>query len=279
MDKRSSSFTVWASRRKEIRKGDINTIFGNWPINLIGTGLELGAGDGYQSALLSKYVRTMISAEYNKTRLPNDASRSNSRHKFVIADAELLPFKLGSFDLIFSSSVLEHIPDRKTCLKELDRVLGEDGLMVHVMPNRLWKILNILLFYPFGLYVLINNERRRFAFQKFKFDPLDNNQKTQRRNRFSNIFPSIHGTYSSHFSEFIAFGRRRWVREFEDQGFVVHEIKKLCFSSSYRFGLNGIRKVLERLGIVTSYAYIASKNSSPPEWFSEDPVNTDLSGY
>jgi SAM-dependent methyltransferase len=43
---------------------------------------------------------------------------------FVVADACYLPFKDGAFDLVFSSHVIEHVPDPKKMFGELCRVTG-----------------------------------------------------------------------------------------------------------------------------------------------------------
>lgn len=56
-------------------------------------------------------------------------------------DPELpLPFPDGSFDLIESMDVMEHVPDARTYLAELVRVLAPGGMILVVTPNRLWPI-------------------------------------------------------------------------------------------------------------------------------------------
>lgn len=48
----------------------------------------------------------------------------------VVANAEDLPFKDGSFDLVNMSSVLEHIPDVERAIAEVGRILRPGGLFV-----------------------------------------------------------------------------------------------------------------------------------------------------
>lgn len=46
--------------------------------------------------------------------------------EFIVADAELLPFRNGHFDVICASSVIDRVPDTDQFLKQVDRI-GHDG--------------------------------------------------------------------------------------------------------------------------------------------------------
>ncbi|MBI5327785.1 MAG: class I SAM-dependent methyltransferase [Deltaproteobacteria bacterium] len=52
----------------------------------------------------------------------------------VITDAHYLPFKSGSFQQIICSEVLEHLSNPKQAVKEMARVLGDNGRLVLTMP-------------------------------------------------------------------------------------------------------------------------------------------------
>ena len=52
-----------------------------------------------------------------------------------IADINKLPFADASFDCIICSEVLEHIPDHKNAIKELDRILKPHGTLVVSVPR------------------------------------------------------------------------------------------------------------------------------------------------
>jgi ubiquinone/menaquinone biosynthesis C-methylase UbiE len=52
-----------------------------------------------------------------------------------IADINKLPFADASFDCIICSEVLEHIPDHKNAIKELDRILKPNGTLAVSVPR------------------------------------------------------------------------------------------------------------------------------------------------
>lgn len=52
-----------------------------------------------------------------------------------IADINKLPFADASFDCIICSEVLEHIPDHRKAIKELDRILKPQGTLVVSVPR------------------------------------------------------------------------------------------------------------------------------------------------
>ena len=52
----------------------------------------------------------------------------------VVYDGNQIPFSDNSFDLIISSSVLEHVEDINTCISEAYRVLKPNGKFISVVP-------------------------------------------------------------------------------------------------------------------------------------------------
>ncbi len=52
-----------------------------------------------------------------------------------VSDITCLPFEDASFDLVICSEVLEHIPDEKTAVREIIRVLKPGGTLVVSVPR------------------------------------------------------------------------------------------------------------------------------------------------
>jgi 2-polyprenyl-3-methyl-5-hydroxy-6-metoxy-1,4-benzoquinol methylase len=105
--------------------------------------LEVGAGLGLTSAFLST-CGFEISAlepaglgfEEHEKLAANVASVVGSEHRLLpIGAADLNVSAHGTFDLVFSSNVLEHIDDPVAALRSMLGVLSPTGLMVHSCPN------------------------------------------------------------------------------------------------------------------------------------------------
>ena len=56
--------------------------------------------------------------------------------RFVCGDAGSLPFRAGSFDLVYCYSTIEHVADYRRVLREIVRVLRPGGLLYLHAPNR-----------------------------------------------------------------------------------------------------------------------------------------------
>lgn len=63
-------------------------------------------------------------------------SRHSSIDHLVLCDAAALPFRDGSFTLVTSSMVVEHLPDPEHAFREVARVTRPAGTFVVFTPNR-----------------------------------------------------------------------------------------------------------------------------------------------
>lgn len=61
--------------------------------------------------------------------------------KFIVGDAEKLPYKKDFFDAVFCLEMLEHVDDPEAVLSEIKRVLKKGGYGVILVPsdNKLFK--------------------------------------------------------------------------------------------------------------------------------------------
>lgn len=63
------------------------------------------------------------------------AKANNVSDRFVSACGEEIPFKSDYFDIVYSTSVLEHVKDPERVISEAIRVLKPGGLFQFVIPN------------------------------------------------------------------------------------------------------------------------------------------------
>ena len=107
--------------------------------------LDHCGGDGYVSALAFNGRQLDACADFDRTRL--EAARSSGRYKSVVwADVgKELPFEDRQFATVLNNSGIEHVPDLRTALSEINRVLKVGG-KVHL------NVLNRRYFdnWPFG---------------------------------------------------------------------------------------------------------------------------------
>lgn len=74
-------------------------------------------------------IRGYLTIDYTATSFDPDRPAEG-------VDIQDLPYVNESFDLIYCSHVLEHVPDDRRAMRELRRVLAPDGLAVIMVPTR-----------------------------------------------------------------------------------------------------------------------------------------------
>jgi SAM-dependent methyltransferase len=172
--------------------------------------LEIGAGTGQQALAISRRGFTVEAIEiassgYSEARV----------YPIIDYDGTHLPFPDASFDVVFSSNVLEHVPDVSQLNREISRVLKPDGFAVHVMPTPSWRIWTTATSIPAALqYALASRASAGPHLAPAGRPPpslLD-----QLRRHFGR-----HGDHGSVVSELWLFHPRRWRRIFQGDGFVV----------------------------------------------------------
>jgi SAM-dependent methyltransferase len=101
--------------------------------------LDFGAGAGYQALRLAQLG-------YQVDAVDLAASQYTSARVFPVVgyDGQVLPFATGSFDVVFSSNVLEHVSNLERTLAEMQRVLKRNGVMIHVLPSTTWRLWSTL---------------------------------------------------------------------------------------------------------------------------------------
>ena len=277
----------WPEARSRQRRREFGPLVAAIPAGGLGDGLEIGGGDGYVASLVASGCRSFVSSDSYMRR----AASGTESIRRLVCDAVSLPFRDRSFDFIFSSSVLEHIRDRSPTYGEMARCLRRGGLMVHVMPSRTWKLLQMLFYYPNlaigGVDLLLDgigeltSSCRRAARRQAKLAARNGGGKGHVRwedcSKFPplrkilrGILPTVHGEYSCHRAEWRGFGASAWAAEFRRAGFDVHRIIRLPLYSGYGFGLERLRRLGELRGLSSHNAFVLSHAGDEPlcgRWF------------
>ena len=149
--------------------------------------LDVGCGAGYNMQLASNMGCTVTGVDpkpyaHGVGRDYGSGSAAESGELEIIEGmAESLPFDDSSFDVVFSSHVLEHVPDKEKALKEMSRVTNEDGRVVIGVPTATMAWINLFS------QLLFNTHKRVAYFLAGIF------MKVPVKIRFVNIFiPKAH---------------------------------------------------------------------------------------
>jgi ubiquinone/menaquinone biosynthesis C-methylase UbiE len=111
--------------------------------------LEIGVGQGTDLAMFAKHgaVCTGIDLCAEHLRISRERFHLyNLECRFVLGDAEVLPFDDNTFDIVYSYGVIHHTPDIEAAAREIYRVVrpgGETRIMVYAKYSE------------FNLYVLL----------------------------------------------------------------------------------------------------------------------------
>lgn len=100
--------------------------------------LEIGCGLGYFSNKAFSMGAKVTGIDIGP-KLININKKLTPKGKFLVSSASKLPFKDKVFDIVLSTEVIEHIDNQNDAIKEMFRVLKENGTLVVTTPNRIFK--------------------------------------------------------------------------------------------------------------------------------------------
>ncbi len=95
--------------------------------------LEVGCGTGIWMEQLQPFAKSVLGIDLSAGMVEQAKQKGL---KAVVGDAENLPLKDSSFDLIYSYRVLPHVPDLPRALAEMKRVLRNDGKAILMFYNK-----------------------------------------------------------------------------------------------------------------------------------------------
>lgn len=176
--------------------------------------LELGGGNGFQASLLDSLGANVKSID---VALPRG---QRTFFAVEIYDGLTIPFSDTTFDVVFSSNVLEHVQDINEMMAEIHRVLKADGIAVHILPTPVWRFWTSLTHYA---YLAMRGLGLRRPVAGGNVPSLG--EKIQRSGLWATakriLVAGPHGEYPSALSEFWYFSKARWLQVFRANGFQV----------------------------------------------------------
>lgn len=120
--------------------------------------LDVGCGVGNSYDLFKKQNPTVNWTGIDLVVSPEVRLRNRKDCNFVGFDGETLPFNNGTFDLVFSKQVFEHVYRPEKLLKEINRVLKNGGIFIgSVSYLEPYHSLSITNFTPYGLKKMLND--------------------------------------------------------------------------------------------------------------------------
>ena len=99
--------------------------------------LDIGAGPRVNALVFGKDFTTTYCIDLNVSKRH---ALSHTNLVFALGDAEALPFRDATFDLVSLFSVIEHVKDQEQALCEAFRVLKPGGTLVVQIPNRCFPV-------------------------------------------------------------------------------------------------------------------------------------------
>jgi len=182
--------------------------------------LEIGAGTGWQAQALQD-------RGYDVSAIDIASSNLREERIWLVTDYDgmKIPFDDNTFDIVFSSNVLEHIPHIFEFQKEIQRVLKPEGIAIHILPSSSWRLWS-------NMTEMLKNWR----------------------------LPLVHGEHAGNpFIEIYYFSRWSWSRLFRKTGWTIETLKPigLFYTGSsimdFRLSINMRRKLSRVMGSACNF--------------------------
>ena len=203
----------------------------------------------------------MAECGFTVTSIDVGSSRYSGEQVFPVIeyDGKVFPFREAVFDVVFSSSVLEHVADLGQLYHESRRVLKKDGYCVHVMPTAVWRfwqgVANYVELLQRVAPLIPELVPRRFRLSEWKRPAIVLEELGRLRKQYLRI--PRHGETGNALTELWTFSRRRWVKHFLRHNFVVIRTEAIgLFYTGHmvfgkHWGLRSRERVAKVLGSAT----------------------------
>lgn len=216
--------------------------------------LEVGGGTGYQAKQLADRGFKVVSIDVGISRYKGEQVLPVLEY-----DGKTFPFPDATFDVVFSSNVLEHIADLAQFHGESRRVLKPGGYCVHVMPTAVWRfwqgVANYVELLQRVAPLIPELAPRRFRLSEWKRPAIVFEELRRLGKQYIRI--PRHGETGNALTELWTFSRRCWVKHFLRHNFVVIRTEAIgLFYTGHmvfgkRWGLRSRERAARVLGSAT----------------------------
>ena len=245
-----------------IRNGELITALKLFPKERNLKVLEIGGRDGYQAELISKNGYNVTSIDINPL--------SPQFHPVQKGNITKLDFHENSFDIIFSSNMLQEISDIEVSFMEMKRVLKKNGIIIHIVPSSWWSLITNFWHYCFIPKYLIKSKKFQHTFnsnikkENSNKESLNGGNDSSKKN-LKKLFLHPLGANTSFMHEIVYFSSFYWKKLFFQNGFKVTN-KKNCpyYYSGYsifKFKFIKLRKFLAKIYFPSCYCFVMIKKS------------------
>jgi SAM-dependent methyltransferase len=218
--------------------------------------LEVGGGNGLQASEISSWGCDVSSIDLSTRFRPPQVY-------FPVEDYDgvNIPFADESFDLVFSSNVLEHVQALPQLLAEIRRVLKPQGLVLHLLPTSAWRWWTSVSDY---LHLMLRLAGRRRAEAAPEITAMTHFRQRGVGYTIKRVALGLpHGAYPNALSELYYFTKKRWLNVFAENGFAVQEVRRNQLFYTGHGLLSGIsietRRTMARFLGTACYVYVMTK--------------------
>jgi len=97
---------------------------------------DIASGTGYGSKMIAQVASSVIGIDYSKEATEYAIENYSAKNlKYRALDATATDIKKSSIDVVISFETIEHLSDPKGFIKEVKRILTEDGVFIVSTPN------------------------------------------------------------------------------------------------------------------------------------------------
>jgi SAM-dependent methyltransferase len=198
--------------------------------------LDIGAGTGWQAQIIAEAGYAVEAIDLPTSVYVND-------RVFPIRDFDgcRIPFPAATFDVVYSSNVLEHVTHPEAFQSAIRRVLRPGGVAIHVVPSASWRFWSNLAHYPYIARRLVERISRKDQKSSDGSTPtgwaLGEHRVISLLKRA--FIPHRDGEVGNALTEIYRFSRWRWQQLFRSTGWRIekHIPNQLFYTAYYILGI------------------------------------------